>query len=55
MALTRRCPHYGILSWEIVQKLYGGLNDNERTMVHISSKGSFLETYSIGSMQVMEG
>ena len=29
MALSRRCPHHGIRSWELAQTFYGVLNDNE--------------------------
>ena len=36
MALTRRCSHHDILSWELVQIFYGDLNDNEQNMVDIS-------------------
>ena len=41
MDLTKRCPHYGISSWVLVQTFYGVLNDNEKNMVDISSGGSF--------------
>ena len=54
MALTRRCPHHGIPSWELVQTFYGGLNDNERNMVDIDSGGNFVETYADESMEFME-
>ena len=54
MALTRRCPHHGIPSWELVQTFYGSLNDNERNMVDIASGGTFVETYADESMQFME-
>ena len=54
MALTRRCPHHGIPSWELVQTFYRGLNDNERNMVDIASGGNFVETYADESMEFME-
>ena len=54
MALTRRCPHHGIPSWELVQTFYGGLNDNERNMMDIASGGNFVETYADESMEFME-
>ena len=53
MALTRRCPPWGIPSWELVQTFYRGLNDNERNMVDVASGGSFLEAYAHKSKKFM--
>ena len=39
MALTRRCPHHGIPSWELFQTFYGGLNDHERNMMDKAKEG----------------
>ena len=39
MALTRRFPHHGIPSWDLVQTFYDG---------------TFVETYADESMQFME-
>ena len=54
MALTRKCPHHGIQSWELVHIFYGGLNDHERNMVDIASGGTFVDTYADESMKFME-
>ena len=40
--LLRKCPHYGLSKWLIVQVFYEGLTEQYRQMVDASCGGTFM-------------
>ena len=52
MVLSRKYPYHGIPSWELVQMFYGGLTDNIKNIVNVTSGG--VKKYVNESMKFME-
>ncbi|KAI4299939.1 hypothetical protein L6164_033359 [Bauhinia variegata] len=52
--LLKKCPHYGMQDWLVLQVFYGGLSTNTKTVVDVTVGGAFLNKDYAKAYELLE-